>query len=177
MLSVLMAGCLALPVRFVNATIASVLNAIAVGVVVGTLQPVSDQTGLPERRSDHADAAADMALDLREALDDASRAIGHALQIRIGLCSGPAVAGAIGSRKFAYDLWGDTVNMAARMESHGAPGEIHVTESTYEILRDRYVFEQRGPIDVKGKGPMRTYLLRGRSSHLTTRAAAVERAD
>jgi adenylate cyclase len=115
--------------------------------------------GLPEPRTDHADAAAHMALDLRAAIEELNQANGHTLQIRIGLCSGPAVAGVIGIRKFAYDLWGDTVNTAARMESHGMPGHIHVTESTYRLLRDRYSFEDRGVIDVKGKGPMRTYFL------------------
>jgi adenylate cyclase len=116
--------------------------------------------GLPEPRPDHAQAAARMALDLRVALAETSRAIGHPLQIRIGLCSGPAVAGVIGIRKFAYDLWGDTVNTAARMESHGVPGEIQLTESTYELVRERFSLEERGMIDVKGKGLMRTYFLR-----------------
>jgi class 3 adenylate cyclase len=117
--------------------------------------------GLPDPRTDHAEAAAEMALDLRAAIAELSRATGHALQLRIGLCSGPAVAGVIGIQKFAYDLWGDTVNTAARMESHGAPGEIQVTESTYRLLRERFAFEDRGLIDVKGKGPMRTWFLQG----------------
>jgi class 3 adenylate cyclase len=122
--------------------------------------------GLPEPRSDHAEAAALMALDLREAMGEVSRSTGHTLQIRIGLCSGPAVAGVIGIQKFAYDLWGDTVNTAARMESHGTPGEIQVTESTYQLLRERYAFVDRGVIDVKGKGPMHTYLLQSVATRL-----------
>jgi class 3 adenylate cyclase len=117
--------------------------------------------GLPESRADHAEAAARMALDLRDAVAELSRATGCSLRIRIGLCSGPAVAGVIGIQKFAYDLWGDTVNTAARMESHGVPGEIHVTESTYLLLRERYTFADQGVIDVKGKGRMRTYFLQG----------------
>jgi class 3 adenylate cyclase len=117
--------------------------------------------GLPDPRADHADAAARMALDLRSALAELNRTTGHPLQIRIGLCSGPAVAGVIGIRKFAYDLWGDTVNTAARMESHGAPGQIHLTESTRLLLDGRYTFEDRGVIEVKGKGPMRTFFLQG----------------
>jgi class 3 adenylate cyclase len=117
--------------------------------------------GLPEARNDHAEAGAQMALDMRAAIAEVGLTIGYTLRIRIGLCSGPAVAGVIGIQKFAYDLWGDTVNTAARMESHGAPGEIQVTESTYQLLRERYVFEDRGMIDVKGKGPMRTYFLQG----------------
>ncbi len=115
--------------------------------------------GLPDPRADHAEAAAQMALDLRAAVAEISRTTGHDLQIRIGMCSGPAVAGVIGIQKFAYDLWGDTVNTAARMESHGTPGEIQVTESTYRLLRGRYAFAERGVIEVKGKGPMRAYFL------------------
>jgi class 3 adenylate cyclase len=121
-------------------------------------------SGLPELRADHAEAAARMALDLRAAIAEISRATGHKLELRIGLCSGPAVAGVIGIQKFAYDLWGDTVNTAARMESQGTPGQIQVSESTYRLLRERYAFEDRGVIDVKGKGPMRTYFLQARSA-------------
>jgi class 3 adenylate cyclase len=119
--------------------------------------------GLPEPRADHAEAAADLALEMRAAIAELSAQVGHDLQVRIGLCTGPAVAGVIGIQKFAYDLWGDTVNTAARMESHGAPGEIHVTESTYLALRDRYQLDERGLIDIKGKGPMPTWFLRARS--------------
>jgi class 3 adenylate cyclase len=119
--------------------------------------------GVPSARRDHAQAAAEIALDIRAAVDELSRTIGHPLQVRIGLCSGPAVAGVIGLQKFAYDLWGDTVNTAARMESHGTPGEIQVAESTYVLLQGGYAFDDRGVIDVKGKGPMRTFFLRGRA--------------
>jgi len=120
--------------------------------------------GLPEPRPDHAEAAAEMALSMREHLSDVPAPWGGSgsLSLRIGIDSGPVVAGVIGRRKFIYDLWGDTVNTAGRMESHGVPGEIQVTERTYGLLRNRYAFRPRGRIDVKGKGEMEAYLLLGR---------------
>jgi class 3 adenylate cyclase len=82
--------------------------------------------------------------------------------MRIGINTGPVVAGVIGRRKFAYDLWGDAVNLASRMESHGVAGEIHVSEETYQRLKDRYLFEPRGTVQIKGKGDLVTWLLTGR---------------
>ncbi|MGK7901485.1 MAG: adenylate/guanylate cyclase domain-containing protein [Hormoscilla sp.] len=120
--------------------------------------------GLPVPRSDHAEAIAEMALDMQKGVSEFNAEIGEALQIRIGINSGPVVAGVIGTKKFIYDLWGDTVNTASRMESHGIPGSIQVTTSTYELLRDKYHFTVRGPINIKGKGPMTTYLLAGKLS-------------
>jgi class 3 adenylate cyclase len=115
--------------------------------------------GLPEPRPEHAEAVADMAIAVREEVAGHFDPKGHQLAIRIGIDTGPVVAGVIGKHKFSYDLWGDTVNTASRMESHGVAGKIQVTKRTYQRLRDRYIFEHRGPIDVKGKGEMKTWFL------------------
>ena len=116
--------------------------------------------GIPVARDDHAEAVAEMALDMVAEID--GRRDGRRLQLRIGIDTGPVVAGVIGLRKFIYDLWGDTVNTASRMESHGLPGGIQVTDRTFQRLCDRYRFEERGTVQVKGKGEMRTWLLVGR---------------
>jgi class 3 adenylate cyclase len=118
--------------------------------------------GLPEPRTDHAEAMAEMALDMQETIARLRRALGLELAIRVGMASGPAIAGVIGRRKFIYDLWGDTVNTASRMETHSPAGRIQVTAATYERLRDEYRFEERGAIEIKGKGRLPAYLLVGR---------------
>ena len=118
--------------------------------------------GLPTPREDHAEAIADMALEMGAEVERCAAETGLSLEVRIGIDTGPVVAGVIGRAKFIYDLWGDTVNTASRMESHGVPGAIQVTERAYEQLRDRYDLRHRGTIEVKGKGPMTTYLLLGK---------------
>lgn len=118
--------------------------------------------GLPIERPDHLEAIADMALKMQQTIAQMSKTYQRPLTMRIGINTGPVVAGVIGVKRFIYDLWGDTVNTASRMESHGVPGAIQVTEAVYEKLGDRYQFEERGLISVKGKGSMRVYLLLGK---------------
>ena len=115
--------------------------------------------GLPTPRDDHAEAIAQMALGMQAKIAKLSAETGEKLAIRVGINSGPVVAGVIGVSKFTYDLWGDTVNVAARMEVTGFAGSIQVTDVTYELLKDKYLFEKRGLIPVKGKGDMITYWL------------------
>lgn len=114
--------------------------------------------GVPQPRVDHASAVARLALEFRDWVDH-SRRDGRDLSFRIGINSGPVVAGVIGRKKFQYDLWGDAVNMASRMESQGAAGKIQITEATYELIKDDFVCEKRGVIAIKGKGEMTTWYL------------------
>ncbi len=117
--------------------------------------------GAPVPRPDHAQAIAELALGFTHAVQEYNERHQTEYAIRIGLNSGPVVAGVIGTKKFSFDLWGETVNLASRMESHGLPGQIQTTEATYEKLRDLYVFEARGDVDVKGKGMTKAYFLKG----------------
>jgi class 3 adenylate cyclase len=118
--------------------------------------------GLEEERSDDVERVASLALDMLDGLRLFGTTYHEPLELRIGLHTGPAVAGVIGYKKFIYDVWGDTVNTASRMESTGIPGRIQVTDATYERLKDTFTFERRGLVDVKGKGPVMTYFLTGR---------------
>ncbi len=122
-------------------------------------------SGLPLPRSDHLEAVANMALELLACTTQFTRCDEELFQVRIGIHAGPVVAGVIGVRKFSYDLWGDTVNVASRMESQGVPGKIQVTREVYERLNGTYRFEARGKIPIKGKGDMTTYWLLGRRVH------------
>jgi adenylate cyclase len=117
--------------------------------------------GVPTPRPDHARALALMALDMLEAIRTADTIAHLGLELRIGINSGPVVAGVIGRKRFLYDLWGDAVNTASRMESHGTPGRIQITRSTYELLADEFECEARGPIAVKGKGEIEAWYLVG----------------
>src|SRR5205823_13799743 len=132
--------------------------------------------GIPMPRDDHAEAIAEMALAMGPEVAHLAAETGRPLQVRIGIDTGPVVAGVIGRAKFIYDLWGDTVNTASRMESHAPPGAIQVTERAYDRLRHAYELHPRGPVEVKGKGSMSAYLLvarrDGRPAPASTRPTA-----
>lgn len=118
-------------------------------------------SGVPTPRQDHAEIMIEAAMELLKVFRDAE-GFGHNLRLRIGIQTGPVVAGVIGRKKFAYDLWGDAVNTASRMESHGLPGEIQVTEAVFRKTSHRFEFTFRGNVEIKGKGPMPVYLVTGK---------------
>jgi guanylate cyclase len=116
-------------------------------------------SGVPRSRPDHAQAAVRMALDVRDFVNSYRTPDGRNLAVRIGLNSGPLVAGVIGKHKFVYDIWSDTVNTASRMESQGVPGRVQVSDATYALVRNNFVCEERGAIDVRGHGALTTYFV------------------
>jgi adenylate cyclase len=119
-------------------------------------------SGVPTARPDHAQALARLALDMRDTATEWRDPRGRNVPVRIGVSSGPVVAGVVGTRKFFYDVWGDAVNVASRMETTGAAGRIHVSQEMYERLKDDFILEGREEIEVKGKGRMTTWFLVGR---------------
>ncbi|MGB7416886.1 MAG: adenylate/guanylate cyclase domain-containing protein [Thermosynechococcaceae cyanobacterium] len=120
--------------------------------------------GVTINRGDHVETVLEMALEMQEAIRKFRRPDGRPFELRIGVNTGPVIAGVIGLHKFSYDLWGDAVNIASRMESHGIINQIHVTESTYARVQGKYHFTTRGPVQLKGWGTMNAYLLMGRRS-------------
>ncbi|WP_199296044.1 adenylate/guanylate cyclase domain-containing protein [Trichocoleus sp. FACHB-591] len=120
--------------------------------------------GLPIPSDHHVEAIAEMGLDMLSAIAQFNAKHGTNLNLCVGINTGPVIAGVIGTKKFSYDLWGDTVNIASRMESHGLPGRVQVTEAAYHHLKTHYTFEKRDIIEVKGKGSMQTYLITGKKT-------------
>jgi class 3 adenylate cyclase len=134
--------------------------------------------GVPDPLPDHARKAALLALDMRDTVATSGVAGQPGLQLRIGINSGPVVAGVIGTKRFLYDLWGDAVNTASRMEAHGMPGEIQITRTTYELLKNEFVCRRRGTVEVKGQGPMETwYLVAPRSNDARTEEGVLRDAE
>jgi adenylate cyclase len=130
-------------------------------------------SGVPQPRPDHLEALADLALDIADSVAGLTDSRGRAVPLRIGLASGPLVAGVVGSQRFFYDVWGDAVNVASRMESTAVIGRIQVPQAVYERLGNRFAFEERGDVDVKGKGAMHTWYLVGRHGQREQNVVAV----
>jgi adenylate cyclase len=133
-------------------------------------------SGVPQPRLDHLEALADLALDITDTVAGLTDSRGRAVPLRVGLASGPVVAGVVGSQRFFYDVWGDAVNVASRMESTASVGHIQLPQSDYQRLSDRFVFEERGDVDIKGKGVMHTWYLVGRNGRQKLDATAGQRA-
>jgi len=133
-------------------------------------------SGVPQPRPDHLEALADLALDIADTVAGLTDSRGRAVPLRIGLASGPLVAGVVGSQRFFYDVWGDAVNVASRMESTADEGRIQVPQPVYQRLSNRFVFEERGDVDVKGKGVMHTWYLVDRNGQHKPGTADLQRA-
>jgi len=146
-------------------TIYSEFDALSEKYQVEKIRTIGDNymvaSGVPESNEAHARDMARMALEMQAFADKLSIRDEHRIQFRIGIHSGPVIAGIVGRKKFQYDIWGDAVNTASRMESHGEAGQIQVSQATYELLKDEFIMEKRGTIDVKGKGQMTTWFLMG----------------
>jgi guanylate cyclase len=127
-------------------------------------------SGVPRRRRDHAQSLVCMALDMRDFVNTHHFRNGQRVSFRIGINSGPVIGGVIGKRKFVYDVWGDAVNIASRMESHGTGGTIQITRATYELIKEEFVCEPRGTLDVKGKGEMEVWLVIAAKQRANTRS-------
>jgi adenylate cyclase len=143
----------------------SAVDRLALELGIEKIKTIGDAymavAGLPEPRVDHVEVIAKLALSMRDLVGDVARRYGEELKVRIGIHTGEIVAGVIGTHKFAYDVWGDTVNTASAMESHGIPNEIQVSKESFSRLFDHFVLDARGLVNIKGKGPMETFLLRG----------------
>jgi adenylate cyclase len=131
---------------------------------------VSGLTG----HADHAARMARMALAMRDVLDETAERFDVDLSLRVGIAMGPVMAGVIGTKKFTYDVWGDPVNLAARLENAGEPGRIHVSAEMQARLADEFELAYRGPIDIKGVGPQETYFLMGFKSSIRSFSAAAQ---
>ena len=141
-------------------------DALALRLGVEKIKTIGDAymavAGLPEPRPDHAEAIAHLAIGMLDVLAEESAADGATpFQLRIGIHTGPVVAGIIGQHKFIYDVWGDTVNIASRMESSGSPGRIHISDTTRSALAGRFQVEPRGAIELKGRGRADAFFLVG----------------
>ncbi|MGJ3242130.1 MAG: adenylate/guanylate cyclase domain-containing protein [Opitutales bacterium] len=145
-------------------TIFDRFDALAAEIGVEKVKTIGDAYmvvgGLPPNNEAHAEKCLQFALKALEVVQETDNGAGQRLNLRVGMNTGPAVAGVIGHTRFTYDLWGESVNIASRMEAMGVPGWIQVSETTWDQLKNQYVFQQRGEIGVKGKGPMRTFLTR-----------------